>query len=90
MKPVKLLIRIWIGITTLLGFLGGWVLLAHAQKPAPLVQPQPQVLPQLAPLPTLAPLPPIGSSTSINVQPLQAQPAPSFPSFAPSFRTRGS
>lgn len=35
MKQYKLLLRLWIGIASLAGFLGGWVMLAHSGKPAP-------------------------------------------------------
>jgi hypothetical protein len=34
MKLVKIGLRIWIALGSIVGFLGGWVLLAHAPKPA--------------------------------------------------------
>ena len=33
MKKLKILLRYWIALISLLGFLGGWITLAHAQKP---------------------------------------------------------
>ena len=33
MKTLKTLLRYWIALISLLGFLGGWITLAHAQKP---------------------------------------------------------
>lgn len=36
MKPLKSGMRIWIALTSLVSFLGGWILFSHAGKPAPL------------------------------------------------------
>lgn len=97
MKGFKLLLRIWIGIASVLGFLGGWSLLAHANKPAPLIPSSssaaPASDPQLTPLPTLAPLPSFnGSSNSSNsngLQSFQVQPQVQVQNFPP-MRTAGS
>lgn len=83
MKPYKIALRVWILITSLVGFLGGWVMLAHAQKPAPL-EPPAQMS---APLPTLAPLPPLPDGSQ-QLQPIQ--PLPLMQSFLPRLRTGGS
>ena len=86
-------LRIWIATGSVIGFFGGWALLAHSPKPAQPAQ-QPVVV-QMAPLPTLAPLPPIGD---LNNQPGFQQPQP-LPQLQPSmpqtgffggFRTGGS
>ena len=85
MKSLKTVIRIWIATTSVAGFLGGWTLLAHSGKPAPL-QEQPAIS-EPATLPTLAPLPPIDNPSS-SLQPLPALPQVQM-SF-PRMRTRGS
>ncbi len=37
MKFFKSALRMWITLTSMAGFLGGWVLLAHSPKPQPVV-----------------------------------------------------
>lgn len=92
MKSIKNGLRIWIAGASVASFLGGWSLLAHAPKPAPLVtkNQQPSVSePALTPLPTLQPLPQINGSTQAqNLQPLQTMPQTS--NFFPRMRTSGS
>jgi hypothetical protein len=86
MKPLKLLIRAWIALTAMLGFLGGWAILAHAGKPAPVATPAAS---SLAPLPALPPIPSLGQ----NQSPTRLQPLPSLPSIqfgSPRLRTGGS
>jgi hypothetical protein len=99
MKPLKWALRIWIAITSVLAFLGGWALFSHAAKPAPLFSSQPSVSgSEVTPLPTLQPIPSLdslvtSSSTSNNSS---LQPLPSGPSFNvqqqffPRMRTMGS
>jgi len=41
MKVFKHGLRIWISAASLFGFLVGWILFAHSNKPAPLFQNQP-------------------------------------------------
>ena len=94
MKLVKIGLRIYIAISTIMGFLVGWILLAHSGKPATYTtaaqgittQFAAQVVPTLAPIPSLDQL--AGGATA--VQPLQ--PLPQIPSvgFAPRIRTSGS
>jgi hypothetical protein len=55
MKRYKLGLRLWISLSSVVGFFGGWALLAHSPKPAP-PEPQPAQV-ELAPLPTLPPIP---------------------------------
>ncbi len=43
MKTYKLGMRVWITIAALFSFFGGWILLAHANKPAPLQFSQPAI-----------------------------------------------
>jgi hypothetical protein len=91
MKLLKTGIRFWITITSVLSFLTGWVMLAHAPKPNPASSASTNVI---APLPTLEPLnAPAGSGSEENN--FQNQPffgeQPSVRSqFRPSFRTGGS
>ena len=101
MKPLKLALRIWFTITSVLSFLIGWALLSHAPKPASIFSTQPTSSSisepmTVDPLPTLAPIPSLDNiltnpNTTVNLQPL-----PSFNNNAaynnilPRFRTRGS
>lgn len=88
MKNHQNLYRSLIAGGSLLGFLGGWALLAHAPKPVSASAQTQNLLVELAPVPTLEPLNlgsgrRIGSAASFN----------SFAqsrSFAPRLRTRGS
>jgi len=54
MKLFKIGLRIWIMLTSVLSFLAGWIMLAHAPKP---IQNSAPSSANIAPLPTLAPLP---------------------------------
>jgi hypothetical protein len=87
MKIVKHSTRILVTISSLGGFLLGWVFLAHAPKPAPAAaQPQPAAI--MEPLPTLAPLPDLNTSKGANL--LQFQPQPQIRMGFPRLRTSGS
>lgn len=105
MKPLKFSLRVWIALTSLLSFLGGWAIFSHAGKPAPLFSSAPTTtapdpaVESMPLLPTLQAVPSIDSmvqSGSIQALPtLQAQTSPSFSfnsviSSAPRLRTRGS
>ncbi len=85
MKAIQRVLRVFIMIGSLGGFFGGWALLAHAGKPAP-VEAAPA---NVAPVPTL---PPLNFDTPSQLQPLQplqqVQPLPQFT--MPRMRTRGS
>ena len=89
MKLLKVGIRFWLTITSVLSFLTGWVMLAHAPKPNQTGFSSSNVA---APLPTLEPLNPLSGFDDDN---LQNQPLfsvePSVRSqFRPAFRTGGS
>lgn len=43
MKIFKRSMRLWITIASMFSFFGGWILLAHANKPAPLQFAQPAI-----------------------------------------------
>ncbi len=102
MKLFRKLLRYWIGIASVLSFLGGWVILAHSPKP---VQSQstsassvpPLALPSLPPIqayggtsnngPTFFSTTAPGNSSGNNVQPIQpVQPSQGLPLLS----TRGS
>jgi hypothetical protein len=90
MKRMKSVLRLWMASVSLGGFLGGWVLLAHAPKPAPTNSTSNNSA--VAPMPTLTPLPPVNTDIGGS---LFSQPAPSIPSFQsrsflPMMRTGGS
>ena len=100
MKSLKIGLRVWIAMTSLLSFLGGWMIFSHSGKPAALFSdpaaslPDPVVQSQVL-LPTLEPLPSLADLTTTGVlQPLPALPsAPSVSmnsNFVPRMRTRGS
>ena len=103
MKSLKLGLRIWIAVTSIFSFLGGWIMFSHAGKPAPLFSSsnttapatnvsapaQPSELPTLAPIPSLDSL--VSSSSPSQIQPLPAPPQFSIQqSYAPRMRTSGS
>ncbi|HEX9017570.1 MAG TPA: hypothetical protein VF806_00180 [Anaerolineaceae bacterium] len=96
MKPLKLGLRVWIAITTIFSFLGGWALFSHSGKPAALfpsttsnanAAPAEQAQPSNVALPTLAPIPSLnsltqGGASAVNSSALQ--PLPSIQQSAPS------
>ncbi len=53
MKIWKNLIRIWLTLISLISFLVGWVVLAHAPKPKQFTSANIPAAPQLAPIPSL-------------------------------------
>jgi hypothetical protein len=89
MKLLKLGIRFWITLTSLLSFASGWIMLAHAPKPS-------QAEYSSAIATNLEPLPPLSDfntgGNNFQSQPLfNVQPQPrSFFGFNPFFRTGGS
>jgi hypothetical protein len=53
MKPWKILIRIWLTLASLISFLIGWVVLAHAPKPNQFHASNVPAAPKLDPVPSL-------------------------------------
>jgi len=84
MKLFKAGLRVYIAVFSVIGFFGGWILFAHAAKPAPAEPPPALSAPAPLKFPSLAP-----NNTSPSLQPL-----PSLPPFTrrvvPRLRTRGS
>lgn len=103
MKIMKLALRFWIALTSVISFLIGWAMLAHAPKPVQAKTLQPEFRIQVTPLATLVPLPSMDFSASVSgggvqVPPITIQqppaviqqpPVASF-SQAPLFSTGGS
>jgi hypothetical protein len=89
MNILKSGLRFWITSASILSFVGGWIMLVHAPKPASLIA---QNTNTTAP-PTLEPLPPLfgqSNNTFQNQQPLfSVQPQQRFGG-SPFFRTGGS
>src|SRR5664280_2596915 len=61
MKIFRKLLRYWIGIASVLSFLGGWVILAHSPKPVQLQSTSPV---QPIALPSLPPIQAYGATTN--------------------------
>jgi hypothetical protein len=91
MKLLKVGIRFWLTITSVLSFLIGWVMLAHAPKPNQAGSAATTISAQLPALEPLHPLSDFGSDDDhFQHQPLfSVQPNPRS-QFRPSFRTGGS
>ncbi len=96
MKLFKIGLRLWIGITSLFGFLGGWVLIAHSPKPVSTARSAPMA-PLAVPttLPTLAPLQAFTNSPGSTLLNIPSIITPTTPSIdlipqQPIFTTGGS
>ena len=100
MKLFKFGLRLWIMLTSVVSFLMGWIMIAHAPKP---IQPGSSSSVNVAIIPTLAPLPNLEDgniqnsgglfqSSPFSVQPSIQQPFQSSNNFGPmpTFRTGGS
>jgi len=89
MKPLKIGLRVWIALTSLLSFLGGWAIFSHSGKPMPLFSTSGAAVAAasvattdgaitadaVTPLPTLAPLPSLNDlASSGSIQALPALP----------------
>ncbi|MDD5369064.1 MAG: hypothetical protein PHQ40_08265 [Anaerolineaceae bacterium] len=98
MKPLKLGLRIWIALSSIIAFLGGWALFSHANKPVSIFsapsQSQSIDSGALAPIPTLPPVPSLDQLTNGSrnsaIQPLPPLPQISSQQFMPRLRTMGS
>jgi hypothetical protein len=96
-QPLKIGLRVWIAITSILSFLFGWLLFSHSGKPAPIIPVQAGVSQPSQSVYQAATLPPVPSiddltsgSSSSNLQPLPSLPQTTSPNFFPRFRSRGS
>jgi hypothetical protein len=87
MKFLKNGLRTWVAITSVAGFLGGWAVFAHAEKPVSNTTPQPTQQIEVAPLPTLPAIPSLSQPIQ-QIQPIQ--PMPQINTFSRRIRTGGS
>jgi hypothetical protein len=91
MKMFKFGLHLWIALTSVLSFVAGWILLAHAPKPG---QGTPASTFLVTPLPTLEPLPSLNFVPSNNTSTLQLPPiviqVPRASAPMPIFRTGAS
>jgi hypothetical protein len=85
-KLLKPFIHMWISLASILAFGFGWVIFAHAEKPAPFIAQQPTAI--LAEVPTLEPIPSIKELVSNSSQPRQVFRSSTFNT--PRLRARGS
>ena len=77
MKLWKTLIRIWLTLASLISFLVGWVVLAHAPKPNQFKASNVQAAPKLDPVPSLDQVMNSDQSQTqsfLSVQPIQRRP----------------
>ena len=72
MKKFKNALRYWFAITSLLSFMGGWIIFAHSPKPV-----QPTTVVSSAPLLNLPPIQAFGSTTNNGV--VLSRPSSGFP-----------
>lgn len=87
MKFLKNGLRTWVAITSIAGFLGGWAVFAHAEKPVSNTTQQPAQQIEVPPLPTLPAIPSLNQPIQ-QIQPIQ--PMPQINTFLPRMRTGGS
>jgi len=85
-KLTKTLLHVWISLVSVVVFAFGWALLAHAQKPAPLVLPQVQIFTPSQPI--LEPIPTINDFLANGVRPAPVTISPGVT--IPRLRTGGS
>lgn len=91
MKLIKLGIRFWLTIVSVVSFVGGWIMLVHAPKPYQGSSQQTN----LTPIPTLEPLQPLsdfntGGNDFQSQQPLFSVQPQMRSRISPFFRTGGS
>ena len=90
MKLLKFGLRFWITLTSVVSFVGGWIMLAHAPKPnqnSSLYSNVSAPIPTLEPLPALSDYQPDANNNLIQSW-FNSQPRQNF--IRPTFRTGGS
>ncbi|MCL4393622.1 MAG: hypothetical protein M1482_02220 [Chloroflexi bacterium] len=86
MKLIQPALRVMVLLGSILGFSGGWALIAHANKPVAADTAPAASAPADSSVP--ASLPPLDFNAPSQLQPIPQQSAPQFS--MPRFRTRGS
>jgi hypothetical protein len=79
-------IRLWLTISSGIGFVVGWVFLSHTVEAKTVTQ----VGNTTVEMPAIQVIPTLSSSGSSSMQTFSVNPNPQQQSFAPSFRTGGS
>ncbi len=92
MKRMKLGLHIWIAVTSIFAFLGGWAIFSHSAKPAAIVPglnsgAQVQGAQTLAPIPSLDSLMAASGKAQTGLQPL---PSLQLSANSTTLRTHGS
>lgn len=97
MRPMRVALRFWLAVSSVLSFLVGWMMLAHAPKPVQSGSPSASApSAALVPLPTLEPLAPLGLSEPLGGAEMASpqfqllQPSPRVSAQIPFFSTGGS
>ena len=88
MKTLKNILRWWLSLASVFGFLAGWVMLAHAPKPVSASQKAATDV--VTTLPALEPLPALGTVTDPGVEPQFFVPRNQQRARMPMFITGGS
>jgi hypothetical protein len=86
MSITRKLIRIWLTISSLIGFVIGWIFLSHTVEAKAVTR----VGNTVVQMPEIQAIPTLNSSGPNNVQTFSLNPNSQQQSFAPSFRTGGS
>ena len=88
MNISRKLLRIWLTITSAVGFLIGWIFISHTVEAKTIIQVGNTTIemPAIQAIPTLN----IQGSSGNNVQTFSVNPSQSQQSFVPGFRTGGS
>lgn len=88
MNISRKLLRIWLTITSAIGFLIGWIFISHTVEAKTITQVGNTIvnMPVIQAIPTLN----TKSSGNNNVQPFSVNPSQPQQSFVPGFRTGGS
>jgi len=86
MNISRKLIRLWLTISSVIGFVAGWIFLSHTVEAKTVTQ----VGNTTVEMPDIQAIPTLSSSGLNGVQTFSVNPNPPQQSFAPSFRTGGS
>jgi|WetSurMetagenome_2_1015567.scaffolds.fasta_scaffold1021364_2 hypothetical protein len=86
MNISRKLIRIWLTISSVIGFVAGWIFLSHTVEAKTVIQLGNTTIE----MPAIPAVPTLSSAGSNSVQTFSINPNQPQQSFAPSFRTGGS
>ena len=86
MSISRKLLRLWLTISSLIGFIAGWIFLSHTVEAKTVTQ----IGNTTIEMPDIQAVPTLGASGPGSIQTFSINPNPPQQSFAPSFRTGGS